>query len=173
MKTGGCHGANSRAGLALTISAIGSYRVADKGNLHILLVEHRARAPLRGRDLHRMTRTAHLLKCRSLHHRWLRKPGRARPIDELAYQRRLVAVGQAIDHAVARGLAGEQRAAKRVGFHGDVDHVLAVRESFQAMLHRGDRIARTFDDDVDAWMADKRLPVVANVRASLSERIVQ
>ena len=70
-----------------------------------------------------------------------RKTRRARPVDQLADQRRLIAVGQAVDHAGRLRLLREQRAAQSVGLHRHVDHVLAMGERSQAMLHRSGRIA--------------------------------
>ena len=52
--------------------------------------------------------------------------GGARPIDMLANERRLVAPGQAVDHAGRLGAARQQRPGHRVGFHIDHDDVLAI-----------------------------------------------
>ncbi len=52
--------------------------------------------------------------------------GSARPVDVLADQRRLIAPGQRIDHARRLGLAGQQRARHRIGFHVDHNDMLAV-----------------------------------------------
>ena len=102
-----------------------------------------------------------------------RKARGARPVDQLADQRRLVAIGEAVDHAGVRRLARQQRPAERVGLDRDVDHVLAVAECLEAMLDRSDRIARAFDDDIDLRMAHQRLPVVAEVRRPGRKRIVE
>ena len=95
-----------------------------------------------------------------------REAAGARPVDQVADQRRLVAEGQRIDHAGLGGALRQQRAAEGIGLDGDVDHVLAVREGLQAMLDRGDRIAGAFDDDVDRRMPHQRLPVVADMGAA-------
>jgi hypothetical protein len=58
-----------------------------------------------------------------------REAASARPIDQVANQRRLIAIGQAVDHTRIRRLLGEQRPAKRIRFHGHVDDVLARAES--------------------------------------------
>ena len=79
----------------------------------------------------------------------------ARPIDEVADQRRLVAESEAVNDAGLGGLARQQRAAERVGFDGDVDDVLALTKRVQAMFHRGDRVAGAFDDDVDRGMRER------------------
>ena len=91
--------------------------------------------------------------------------GGSRPIHQIADQRGLVAVGEAVDHARFRRLAREQRAAERIGLDRDVDDVLAVAERGKAMLDRRRRVAGAFDHDVDARMRDQLLPVVADVRA--------
>ena len=52
--------------------------------------------------------------------------------------------------------------------------MLAVRERRQAVLDRGDRVARAFDDDVDRRMRHQRLPVLADVgRAAVLQRRVE
>ena len=55
-----------------------------------------------------------------------RESGGARPVHQVADQRRLVAVGQAVDHARLRCPLRQQRPAERVGLDRHVDHVLAV-----------------------------------------------
>ena len=97
-----------------------------------------------------------------------REAGGARPVDQVADQRRLVAEGEAVDDAGLGRLARQQRAAERVGLDRDVDDVLAVREAPRGVLDRGDRMAGALDDDVDRRMRDQRLPVVADVRACRS-----
>ncbi len=104
------------------------------------------------------------------HHR---KAAGARPVDQVADQRRLVAEGERIDHAGFGRLARQQRAAERIGLDRDVDHVLAVREGFQAVVDRGDRVAGAFDDDVDRRMAHQRLPVLADVGGAVLQRCVE
>ena len=99
--------------------------------------------------------------------------GGARPVDEIANQRRLVAIGQAVDHARFRGAARQQRSAHRVRFHGDHHYMLAMLECGQRVFDRGDRIARGFDDDVDQRMRNERLPVVTHMREAGGKRSVQ
>ena len=95
----------------------------------------------------------------------------ARPVDQLADQRRLVAVGQAVDHAGRGRALGQQRAAEGVGLDRDHDHALAVLEGFQRMLDGGDRIAGRFDDDVDLGMADQGAPVVGEMGVAVAARL--
>ena len=97
------------------------------------------------------------------------KPGGARPVDEIADQRRLVAEGQAVDDAGLSRLAGEQRAAQGIGLDGHVHDVLVLGERLETMLDRRDRVACAFDDDVDLRMPYQRLPIVADVRRSLRD----
>ena len=94
----------------------------------------------------------------------------ARPVDQFADQRRLVAVGEAVDHTRFGGTAREQRAAEGIGFHRHHHHTLAVPEGFQRMLDGGDRIAGRFDDHVDLGMGDQRLPVVGQERVAVLAR---
>ncbi len=63
--------------------------------------------------------------------------GGAGPVDHLGGQRRLVAIGERIDHACFSRFLGEQRARKHVGF--DIHH--------HDMPARGDRGARMLDPD--------------------------
>jgi len=99
--------------------------------------------------------------------------GGARPVDQVADDRRLVAVGEAVDYARLGGLAREQRAAERVGLDGHHHHVLAVAERGERVLDRRERVARRFDDDVDRGMRHQRLPVVRDVRARFLDRSIQ
>ncbi len=99
--------------------------------------------------------------------------GGPRPIDEIADQRRLVAIREAVDHARVGRLARQQRTAKGIGLHGDVDHVLAVAERGKTMLDRRRRVAGAFDHDVDVRMRDQLLPVVADMRGALGQRVVE
>ncbi len=65
------------------------------------------------------------------------KTGGARPVDHLRRQRRLVAIGQRIDHAGLARLFRQQRPRQHVGL--DIDH--------DDMLAGGDRRARMADAD--------------------------
>ena len=102
------------------------------------------------------------------------EPRGPRPVDQFADQRRLVAVGEAVDHAGLCRAAGEQRAAEGVRLDRDHHDALAVPEGFQCVLDGGNRIAGRFDDDVDLGMADQGAPVVGQkgtaVLACLGER---
>jgi hypothetical protein len=92
----------------------------------------------------------------------------ARPVDQVADQRRLIAIGQAVDHARLGGALGEQRAAEGVGLDRHHDHALAVAEGLERVLDGGDRIAGRFDDDVDLGMADEGAPIVGRHCADLT-----
>ena len=56
----------------------------------------------------------------------------ARPIDMLADQRRLIAPGEAVDHARFLRLAREQRARERIRLDVDHDDMLAVGDRLEA-----------------------------------------
>ena len=91
-----------------------------------------------------------------------RKARGARPVHQVADQRRLVAIREAVHDPRFGRLPGEQRPAERVGLDRDVDHVLAVAQRGQDVLDRGDRIARRLDDDVDIRIGDQLFPVFRN-----------
>jgi hypothetical protein len=93
------------------------------------------------------------------HHR---KAAGARPVDQVADQRGLVAEGQRIDHARLLRLVREQGAAEGVGLDRHVDHVLAVREGIEAVVDGGDGVAGALDHDVDGRLARHGLPVVGD-----------
>ena len=97
----------------------------------------------------------------------------ARPVDQFADQRRLVAIGQAVDHARRGGALGQHRAAQSIRLDGDHDHMLAVAESFQRMLGGSDRIAGRLDDDLDVGLADQGLPIVGEMRVAVAARVVE
>jgi len=96
--------------------------------------------------------------------------GRARPVHQIADERWLIAVGKAVDDARLSRALREQRPAEGIGLHGDHDHVLAVAESRERMLHRRYRIAGGLDHDVDRGMRHERLPIFRDVRRALLER---
>ncbi len=76
------------------------------------------------------------------------KTGGARPVDHLGGQRRLVAIGERIDHARLPCFLGEQRARQHVGL--DIDHhdMLARRDRSARVLDADGRIAGRFNDDI-------------------------
>ena len=89
-----------------------------------------------------------------------------RPVDLFADQRRLIAVGQRIDHAGLFGPAGEQGAGQGVGFDVDHDDVLAGIDAEKRVADAGGGIAGGVDDDLDAAGRDHRRGVVADVGAA-------
>ena len=97
----------------------------------------------------------------------------ARPIHQIANQRRLVAECQGVNDTGLLRFERQQRAAKGVGLHRDVHHMLAVRKRLQAVVDCGNRVAGAFDDDVNRRMRDQRAPVFTDVRAAVFDRSVQ
>ena len=87
----------------------------------------------------------------------------ARPIDHLADERRLVAVGQRIDQARRRRFARHERPGERIGFHVDHDHVPARLAGQARMAQAGAWIAGGFDHHVEPVGPDQRLGIVGNV----------
>ncbi len=67
----------------------------------------------------------------------------------------------------------QQRAAKGVGLDRHVDHMLAVRKRFQAMIDRSNRMAGAFDDDINRRVRHQRAPVFTDMRAAVFDRGVQ
>ena len=104
------------------------------------------------------------------HHR---EAGSSRPVHEVADDRRLVAVGQAVDDARSGGALGQQRPAERIRLHGHHDDVLAVLERIQGMFNGRDRVAGGLHDDLDFGMAAQRLPVFPDVRVTLLHGCIQ
>ena len=98
---------------------------------------------------------------------------RPRPVHEIADQRRLITIGEAVHDGSFAGVAREQRPAHRVGFHRHHDDMLAMPEGRECVLDRSDRIARGFDDDVDQRMRNERLPILADMRTEGRKRRVQ
>ena len=75
-----------------------------------------------------------------------RKPGGARPIDQFAGQRRLVAVGERIDDALRARLLGQQRPRQHIGFDIDHDDVLSGCDRGVGVRDTGRRAAgRLYD----------------------------
>ena len=97
------------------------------------------------------------------------KSRRARPVDEIADDRRLVAIGEAVHHCGLPRLFCKQRAAEGIRLHRDHDHVFAVAERGERVRDGGERVTRRFDHDLDCGMGHERLPVVRNMRAPLLE----
>jgi hypothetical protein len=102
-----------------------------------------------------------------------RKTASARPVHQVADQRRLIAEREAVDDPRLRRLAREQRATKRIRLDGDIDHMLTRAKRRQAMIDRDDRVAGAFDDDVDGGVRDQRFPVIGQMRVAFGERIVE
>ena len=83
--------------------------------------------------------------------------GGARPVDQFADQRRLVAVGHRVDEALRPRLLGEDRPDHHVGL--DVDHheVFAGIDRRQRMAGAGDRMTRRLDDALDLVAGEQRV----------------
>ena len=102
-----------------------------------------------------------------------RKAAGARPVHQVADQGRLVTEGQRIHHTRVSRLAGQQRSTKSVGLDRHVDHVFTMGKGFEAVVHRGDRMAGAFHDHIDRRMLHQRSPVVADKRGTRFKRPVQ
>ena len=88
------------------------------------------------------------------------KAGRARPVDHLGRQRRLIAIGQRIDHAGFARFLGEQGARQHVGL--DIDHhdMLAGRNRRAGMPDADGGIAGRLHHDVHRTASDRAHAIV-------------
>jgi len=102
-----------------------------------------------------------------------RETGCARPVHQVANERRLITVREAVHDPRLTRFLRENRAAESIGLHRHHYDVLAVAKRGQRVLHCGDRVAGRFDDDVDPGMRDERLPVLGQVRAALLQGRVE
>ncbi len=76
------------------------------------------------------------------------EPAHPRPLDELADERRLVAIGERVHEARLARAPGKRRADEHVGLHGDHHHVLAVLERSERMACACPWRAGRLDDHV-------------------------
>ncbi len=77
------------------------------------------------------------------------KAGGPRPIHHLCGQRRLIAIGERVDHAGLACLLGEQRSGQHIGLDIDHDDVLARRDRRARMADADGGIAGRLDDHFD------------------------
>ena len=91
------------------------------------------------------------------HHR---KTAGSCPVHQVANQGGLVAKRQRIHHPSLSCAAGEQGTTKRIGLHGHVDDMLAMRKRFQTVVDGCNRMPRAFHHHVNRWMRDDGFPVV-------------
>ena len=96
------------------------------------------------------------------------KSCRARPVDHFGGQRRLIAIGQRIDHARFARFLGEQGARQHVGL--DIDHhdMLAGRNRRAGMPDADGGIAGRFHHDVHRAACDGAYAIVGERSASRS-----
>src|SRR5689334_19143138 len=101
------------------------------------------------------------------------EPRCACPVDEIADERGLIAVCQAVHDTGALRTLSEQRSAESIGFHGDHDDMLTVRHRGKGVLDRGNRVAGGFDDDVYVRMRNECSPVFREMRGAAPQRSVE
>ena len=92
-----------------------------------------------------------------------RKSCCAGPIDKIADQGRLIAIGEAVDHTMLSSTFCKQWATEGIRLNGDIDHMLAMSERKQAVINCSDRMARALHDDIHTRMSDQGLPVIAHM----------
>ncbi len=83
------------------------------------------------------------------------EPACSRPVDELAHERRLVAVGEAVDDSGRPGALGQGRPHECIGLHRHHHDVGAAAYSRQRVLDPRDGGARGLDDHVGARCLDQ------------------
>jgi hypothetical protein len=88
------------------------------------------------------------------------KAGRARPVDHLGGERRLVAIGQRVDHACLACFLRQQRSGQHVGL--DIDHhdVLARRDRRAGMTDTDGGIAGRFHHDIGSTARNRADAVI-------------
>lgn len=91
---------------------------------------------------------------------------RASPVAELGGQRRLVAVGQAVDHTCGLGELPQMEACQHVGLHRYHGYVLAGQDGAIRVPHPHLDQAGRFDDDVDG-AGDQRIRVGGHHRRAV------
>ena len=104
------------------------------------------------------------------HHR---ETAGTRPIDQITNKGGLIAKSQGIHHASKGCFSRKQRATKRIRFHRDIDHVLAMLEGSKAMLDRCDGVTGAFHHHIDTRVAHQRAPIFCEESLSLLECLVQ
>ena len=88
------------------------------------------------------------------------EPAGARPVDLLGDQRRLVAIGQAVDDTLRLRPPRQRRPAQHVGLDIDHDHVLAGLDRRQRVGGAGERIAGRLDHELDLGARHQRHRIV-------------
>ena len=97
--------------------------------------------------------------------------GRARPVDEFADQRRLIAIGHRIDQALGTRLFSQDRSDHDVGFDIDHDHMLVMLDGAKRMARAGNRMAGRFDDAFDLAAFEHCVDIVGHERRSALDGI--
>ena len=73
----------------------------------------------------------------------------ARPVHQLADQRRLIAIGQRIDHAGPRRLARQRDTRQHIGLHVDHHDMLALGDRAPRVRDAGGRVAGRLHHHLD------------------------
>ena len=95
----------------------------------------------------------------------------AGPVDHLADQRRLVAIGHRIDQPGAVELLDQIGAGQNVGLDIHHDHVATVLGRQQGVADAGRRMAGRIDHHVEAVGADQRLAILGDAGPARRQRI--
>ena len=97
----------------------------------------------------------------------------ARPLDELADQRGLIAVGERVDDAGRPGATGEQWPDERIRLHVDHHDVPAGLDRAQGMVDARRRIPRRLDHDLHARRGDQPVGVVGQPGRAVPVRVLR
>ncbi len=98
--------------------------------------------------------------------------GRLRPVHHFADERRLIAVGQRVDHARLPRAIRKQRARQHVGFHRDVDDMTAGSNAASDVTDAAAGLPVISRIDVGVGL-DQRHRVVGERRAAALARVVE
>ena len=91
----------------------------------------------------------------------------ARPIDMLADERRLIAPGEAVDHARGRAFEASSGPATTSASTLTITTCLPFSITFSAVIDPGLGIAGRLDDHLNVGERDQRVRIVRDVRAPL------
>ena len=102
-----------------------------------------------------------------------RETASASPVDHLADQRRLIAVGERVDDAGLARASGQQGTGERVGLDVDHDHMDPVGDGRERKADAGARVPGGVDHDVGRAAGDQGLGIVGEPGAATLERLAR
>ena len=97
--------------------------------------------------------------------------GGARPIDQLADQRRLVAISHGVNQALGPGLFGKDRPDHDIGFDINHDDMFVVLDGAQCMARASQRMAGGLDHAFDLTAGEKLIHIVGHIGLAALQRL--